>query len=89
MIKRSYKITSVEGLHARPAATLVAAVTPFTSEVKLEYQERQVNMKSIMGLMSLGISKDSTIKIIADGSDEEDLMAVVDALMKTEGLATG
>lgn len=86
MIEKNYNITSDEGLHARPASRLVQTVTPFASEVKLQFNGKQVNMKSIMGVMSLGISKGKEIKIIADGKDEEQLMAAVDELIVGEGL---
>ncbi len=86
MIEKSYTITSDEGLHARPASKLVSAVSPFSSEVKMLFKEKEVNLKSIMGVMSLGVSKGKTIKITADGSDEESLMAKVDELIIAEGL---
>lgn len=86
MIQKNYTITSDEGLHARPASRLVQTVTPFSAEVKLEFKDKQVNMKSIMGVMSLGISKGKEIKIIAEGQDEERLMAAVDELIVGEGL---
>ncbi len=88
MIEKNYKVTSNEGLHARPSSVLVSAVTPFTSDVKLAYMEKTVNLKSIMGVMSLGISAGADIKIIADGEDEEALMAKVDEVMKSEGIST-
>lgn len=86
MIEKKYTITSDEGLHARPAAKLVGSVSSFASDIKLEFKEKQVNMKSIMGVMSLGISKGKEIKIIADGTDEERVIETVDELMKDEGL---
>lgn len=86
MIEKTYTVISDEGLHARPASKLVGAVSPFSAEVKMLYKEREVNLKSIMGVMSLGVSKGHTIKITADGSDEESLMAKVDELIVTEGL---
>lgn len=86
MIEKTYMITSDEGLHARPASKLVAAVSPFSADVKMLYKERAVNLKSIMGVMSLSVSKGHTIKITADGSDEESLMAKVEELIVAEGL---
>ena len=86
MIEKNYKVTSNEGLHARPSSVLVSAVTPFTSDVKLAYMEKTVNLKSIMGVMSLGIAGGADIKIIADGADEEELMAKVDEVIKSEGI---
>lgn len=86
MIEKTYTITSDEGLHARPASKLVGAVSPFSADVKMLYKEREVNLKSIMGVMSLGVSKGNTVKITANGSDEESLMAKVDELIVAEGL---
>lgn len=74
-------------MHARPSTVLVSSVTPFKSEVMLEYKERQVNLKSIMGVMSLGIPKGASVKIIADGEDESQAIARIDEVMKKEGLA--
>ena len=62
MIEKTYTIISDEGLHARPASKLVGAVSPFSADVKILYKEREVNLKSIMGVMSLGVSKGHTIK---------------------------
>ncbi|MDN7242951.1 HPr family phosphocarrier protein [Planococcus sp. N028] len=87
MIEKSYKITSPEGLHARPASALVAAVSPFSADVKLGYKEKQVNMKSIMGVMSLGIAMGGEILVSADGSDEESLMAKVDEVLVSQNIA--
>lgn len=86
MIEKTYTIISDEGLHARPASKLVGAVSPFSADVKMLYKEREVNLKSIMGVMSLGVSKGHTIKITADGSDEESLMAKVEELIVAEGI---
>lgn len=72
MIEGKFKITYANGLHARPATKLVSKANSFESEIVLEYQERKVNMKSIMGVMSLGVPTSSTIKIVIDGKDEEE-----------------
>uniref|UniRef100_UPI00201C955F HPr family phosphocarrier protein n=1 Tax=Lysinibacillus fusiformis TaxID=28031 RepID=UPI00201C955F len=53
-MKKMYKITSPEGIYARPAALQVTAVTPFESDIQLTYKGKSVNLKSIMGVMSLG-----------------------------------
>lgn len=70
-MQKQFTITSPEGLHARPCTLLVSAVTPFTSEVQLSYNERTVNLKSIMGVMALGIPSGASITISAEGSDAE------------------
>ena len=87
MIQKNYKITTNEGLHARPSSLLVAAVTPFAADVKLVYKDKEVNLKSIMGVMALGITVGSDITIIADGTDETALMAQVDEVIKAQGIA--
>ncbi|MEG1994509.1 MAG: HPr family phosphocarrier protein, partial [Oscillospiraceae bacterium] len=66
------------GLHARPATFFIQKANEFNSSIWVEKEDRRVNAKSLLGVLSLGIVGDTTIKIIADGSDEEQ---AVDALM--------
>jgi len=80
-MKRMYKITTTEGIHARPAALLVAAVTPFKSNVELTHNNRTVNLKSIMGVMSLGVTPGSIVEITADGADAATLLQTVTELI--------
>lgn len=87
MIEKSYTIIDEAGIHARPSTALVSAITPFKSDVKLEYKERQVNLKSIMGVMSLGIPKGASVKVIARGDDESQVIESIDQVMENEGLA--
>lgn len=72
MIKKSLQIKNKLGLHARAAALFVQTTNKFSSEIFVEKDNQRVNGKSIMGIMALGVSKDSEITIIADGPDEED-----------------
>ncbi|UZM98485.1 HPr family phosphocarrier protein [Lysinibacillus sp. MHQ-1] len=74
-MKKMYKITTPEGIHARPAALLVTAVTPFESDITLTFREKAVNLKSIMGVMSLGVKPGSVVEISADGSDVEKIIS--------------
>lgn len=67
------------GLHARPATFFIQKANEFKSSIWVEKQERRVNAKSLLGVLSLGIVGGTDIKIIADGSDEE---AAVDGLVK-------
>jgi len=87
MAEKVYTIIDDAGLHARPSTALVSAVTPFQSEVLLEYKEKQINLKSIMGVMSLGIPKGAIIKVIAKGDDSEQAIASLDTVMEKEGIA--
>ncbi|WP_129078869.1 phosphocarrier protein HPr [Anaerobacillus alkaliphilus] len=80
-MEKVFEITSDAGLHARPATVLVHSVNAFESDVNVEYNGRSVNLKSIMGVMSLGVPKGAEIKISAEGSDEtEAIQAVVEAI---------
>ncbi|MBQ1517287.1 MAG: HPr family phosphocarrier protein [Clostridia bacterium] len=67
------------GLHARPATFFIQKANEFKSTIWVEKEERRVNAKSLLGVLSLGIIGGTTIKIIADGSDEE---KAVDSLVE-------
>lgn len=68
---RDVKITNETGLHARPASKFVQKASSFKSEVTLIYGEKEVNAKSIMGVLSLGVSQGKEITIKCDGEDSE------------------
>jgi phosphocarrier protein HPr len=86
MAEKTFTITAESGIHARPATALVQVAGKYDSEISLEYNGRSVNLKSIMGVMSLGIPSGSEIKITAEGTDaDEALTALSDAIAK-EGL---
>jgi len=86
LIEKQYTILGTAGLHARPTSALVSAVSSFKSDITLEYVGKKVNLKSILGVMSLGVTSGNTITIVADGEDEADAIAKVDAIMESEGL---
>lgn len=86
MAEKTYTITSDSGLHARPATLLVSASGKFSSNVTLEYNGKSVNLKSIMGVMSLGIGKDAEITIKAEGTDAEQAIEKLTEVMTSEGL---
>ena len=72
MISRSVVIQNSVGLHARPATFFVQKANSYKSSIWVEKEDCRVNAKSLLGILSLGISKGTTITIIADGSDEAD-----------------
>ncbi|MGQ3381024.1 phosphocarrier protein HPr [Priestia endophytica] len=86
MSEKIYKITSHAGIHARPATVLVRTITPFNSELFIEYKDKQVNLNSIMGLMSLGIPEGAQVKVIAKGDDEEQALKSINEVMELEKL---
>ena len=67
------------GLHARPATFFIQKANEFKSSIWVEKEERRVNAKSLLGVLSLGIVGGTFIKVIADGSDEQQ---AVEALVK-------
>jgi len=87
MEKREFHVTAETGIHARPATLLVQTASKFSSEVSLQYQDKSVNLKSIMGVMSLGVGKDADVTISAEGADEADAIAALTDTMKKEGLS--
>jgi phosphocarrier protein HPr len=86
MAEKTFTITSDSGLHARPATVLVNKAGQFQSEISLSYNGRTVNLKSIMGVMSLGVPKGSQIVIEADGNDGDEALVAIEGVLKSEGL---
>ncbi|MBQ1508207.1 MAG: HPr family phosphocarrier protein [Erysipelotrichaceae bacterium] len=72
------------GLHARPATVAVNAASKFKCDVKVTFKERSVNMKSIMGVMSLGIPTQSEIKISCDGEGEDDAIVAIENTLREQ-----
>ncbi len=71
MIQKSIQIKLETGLEARPVAMLVQVASQFDSTVYITSEDRKVNAKSIMGMMSLGLDSGEAVTVIADGTDEE------------------
>lgn len=86
MVEKIFKITSESGVHARPATILVQAVSKFQSEINLEYKGKSVNLKSIMGVMSLGVPEGAEIMVTAEGPDEYDALKAIEEAIKKEVL---
>ena len=77
MISRGVTISNSVGLHARPATFFVQKANSFKSSIWIEKEDCRVNAKSLLGVLSLGITKGTTITLIADGADEA---AAIDGL---------
>ena len=84
MIKKSVKIHLSNGLEARPVAMLVQVASQYDSSIYVECDSRKVNAKSIMGMMTLGLTAGEQVVVTASGADEE---KAVDGIAKylTEG----
>ena len=71
MCAKEVLVQNQVGLHARPATFFIQKANEFKSSIWVEKEERRVNSKSLLGVLSLGIVGGVTIRIIADGSDEQ------------------
>lgn len=72
------------GLHARPATVAVNAASKFKCDVQVSFKEKSVNMKSIMGVMSLGIPTQSEIVISCEGEDEDNAIKTIEEILRTQ-----
>ena len=71
MVIKDVKVENQVGLHARPATFFIQKANEFKSSIWVEKEERRVNAKSLLGILSLGIVGGTAIRIIADGTDEQ------------------
>lgn len=87
MEKKNFHVVAETGIHARPATLLVQAASKFSSDINLEYKGKAVNLKSIMGVMSLGVGQGADVTITVEGADEKEAMEAIIETMKKEGLS--
>ncbi len=84
MVERKVTVKLKTGLQARPAALFVQEANRFSSEISIKKDEKKVNAKSIMGIMSLAIASGTEITLIAEGSDEEAAIEELAAFIENE-----
>lgn len=84
MFVKDVVVKNQVGLHARPATFFIQKANEFRSSIWVEKEERRVNGKSLLGVLSLGIIGGTSIRIIADGSDEELAVNSLVALVESE-----
>jgi len=77
-------IKNKTGLHARPAAQFVQKAGKFDSKIEIVFEEKKVNAKSIMGVMSLGVGKGNEILLRADGEDAEEALKELEEFITVE-----
>ena len=82
MYVKEVLVQNKAGLHARPATFFIQKANEYKSTVWVEKEERRVNAKSLLGVLSLGIIGGTTIKVIADGSDETEAVDGLVALVE-------
>jgi phosphocarrier protein len=86
MKQHKYTISSKEGLHARPAAQLSQLASQYKDRVDIIYENCQMTLKSIIGVMSLGIPEGASFYIEVEGHQEEEMMTKIEHLLREEGL---
>ncbi|MBS4803964.1 HPr family phosphocarrier protein [Clostridium sartagoforme] len=70
MVSKEVVVNNGTGLHARPATLLVKKASSFKSDVSIEFNGKKANVKSLIGVLSLGVTKGAAITVLASGDDE-------------------
>ena len=86
-MEKKFTIIDEMGLHARPATVLVNTAGKFAAEITLDYNGKSVNLKSIMGVMSLGVPHNAEIIISADGEDATEALVALETTLADQNLA--
>lgn len=84
MYMKEVTVNNQVGLHARPATFFIQKANEFKSSIWVEKEDRRVNAKSLLGVLSLGIVKGTAINLIADGPDEEAAISALVELINSE-----
>lgn len=84
MLKETIVVGLKNGLEARPAALFVQIASKYESHISILLTDKQVNAKSIMGMMSLGAIKGQEITLLVDGEDEEEAMEALVEFLTSE-----
>ena len=84
MITQNVTIKNTIGLHARPATFFIQKANSFRSSIWVEKDDRRVNAKSLLGVLSLGVIGGMTVTLMADGEDEKEAIKVLQNFIETE-----
>ena len=84
MYTREITVKNEVGLHARPATYFIQKANEFKSSIWVEVEDRKINAKSLLGVLSMAISGGSTVTLIADGPDETEALNGLELLVSTE-----
>ncbi len=83
MIQKEIKVNILDGKEERPIAVMVQLAGEFKSNIYFESDERKVNAKSIMGMMTLGLYPDESITVTVEGEDEQEAMNRIEKYLTT------
>jgi len=84
LVTREVMVSNPKGLHARPATLLVRKAASFKSDIGIEYMGKKANIKSLIGILSLGVGPNSLVNVITNGADEklalEEIIKLINSL---------
>ena len=89
MTEKKFKITAEQGLHARPATQLTQVASQFDSQINLSLNDKTINLKSIMGVMSLAAGHGDVVTLTVDGSDADQALDAIKVFLIEEELGKG
>lgn len=85
-IEKEFVVTNPQGLHARPAAMIVQIASKYNSNVTIDKDGEQVNGKSIMGILTLGMQQNTRMRVIIEGEDAEQVLKELEVFFSAESL---
>lgn len=83
MVSKEIVVQNQVGLHARPATFFIQKANEFKSGIWVSKDDRKINAKSLLGVLSLGVTRGTTIKVEADGPDEQEAVDALEALVNS------
>ena len=83
MVTKEVIVSNSKGLHARPATLLVRKAASFKSDLGIEFMGKKANIKSLIGILSLGVGPNTTVNVIANGADEKLALEEIVTLIKS------
>lgn len=84
MVVKELTIRNRAGIHARPASQLVQLANTFSSSITIEKDSERINAKSIMGIIALGATYNTVLRVSAEGQDEEQAVAAIERLFENK-----
>ncbi len=85
-MKKTFTVKDKDGLHARPASLVVKAAAKYPGEIDIAYKGKQLTLKSILTVMSLGIPYGESFDVIVTGENEEGILEEVTAILAENGI---
>lgn len=85
-MEKTFVVTDETGIHARPATVLVSEASKFESNINIEYNGKKANLKSIMGVMALGIMQGAEFKVTTEGTDADEAVSAIENVITAQSI---